>query len=530
MTTFLFDYPLLSFIYQEIDDGNPERLICYDLCNNLPKIRRDITDFSEILDIYLLETICFLGKYHKNYFRKDEKPLFGLRKKINENDLNCNEPGFWTKLASHAENLKKIAIKTDVWNHYVEIEIPFSVALHSLTLNGICLNKDKIKNILNFSLIAEQKITYALELNNVNGTSIEDLNEWIKGYGFFEFLSPGQDRITVNELSLLKYRHQVFQIFSRLEKLRRIQNFLKGISNCDKIKPFYKTMGAVTGRCTSIKPNIMGIPKIFRPIIIPSRSDFGIVECDYSQMEVGILAALSGDIKLIKDFNSTDVYRKTGELFWGDTSDVSREKAKIIFLGIQYGLSLKSIVAMLESTEKEVTTILEQLFNRYQTLSKHLTSQVKFGIRNGFSENISGLKRYRRDISTPSNYWERNWYRNFPVQSSGATVFKKAIVDIYRAMKNDPFHLLVPLYDSVVFECPIDQLPATISSVKECMVKSMNFFFPALVPKISINDVDVTCWNSQGKTDSIEAFLNDPLSKINIKEKPRSNIDWSQYF
>lgn len=499
----------------------------------------ELDGYDEILDIYLMESILYLGKYHRRYFNcEQEIPRYGVREHISkiagDGRLESSSPliipqSFWMRLFVYAMKLKDRIVRDGVWEHYRNIELSFAVNLYRLTRNGVTLDSNRLENIQQKFTYAMQKLLYALDVNNVNGTEIKDLNDWIRGYGFNEYFSYGRDEISMRDLALLENKHQVFKIFLRLNKLKRAKNLLDSIQNQQKIRPIYRTMGAVTGRCTSTNPNIMGIPKIFRPVVIPSRPDFGIVECDYSQMEVGVAAALSNDKNLINDFNTTDVYEKAGLLLFGCEGGDSRQKAKIIFLGIQYGLSTKTIAKRLEIPEIEAMKILRHLFSRYGALSGYLNDLEISGQDNGFVKNISGLMRFRRYPEREANYWERNWFKNFPIQSSAASVFKSAIIKICQEFRNEQLHLLVPLYDSIVFECPIDRLKEITGVVVDCMRNSMKEFFPMLKPKVTVNDSSPCCWNSDGKNNSIEKFLDDPLSDIDIREKPSKNVDWSNY-
>jgi len=539
LTTSHFDGDLPPVISHDLRDESMCLLVCYDLKNCLANLDLIADEYGEILDIYLLESILFHGKYHKRYFEDEQKiPAYGLRKHISESlpkrpgDLNgvSGIPhNFWPRLLRYARTLKKRVISVGAWEHYQDVELRFSLALHTLTSNGVTIDHIMLRRIRQKAESAYQKILYALDINNVSGPEIKDLNEWVRGYGFDGFFPAGRDEISMKDLSLLEDQHQVFKIFERLDKLKRVNSFLNSIGEQRIIRPFYKAMGTVTGRCTSTNPNIMGIPKIFRPVVIPSRPDFGIVECDYSQMEVGVAAALAEDQNLIDDFNTSDVYEKAGELLFGRTGGGSRSKAKIIFLGIQYGLSRKTIARRLEITEKEASEILANLYARYGSLKKYLANLQRAGKENGYVENISGLRRYRRYPERVPNYWERNWFKNFPIQSSAASVFKKAIIKMYQELKHDPFYLLVPLYDSVVFECPRNRIQEITKVVEGCMISSMKEYFPKLRPKVSINNLDPGCWNSEGKSNSVEEFFDNPLFDIDIGEKPSSNIDWSSY-
>jgi DNA polymerase I-like protein with 3'-5' exonuclease and polymerase domains len=409
------------------------------------------------------------------------------------------------------------------------VELPFSLSLFHLSKNGIAFQTSKIERILRKTKAAKQHLYNALEVNNLTGFEIKDLNDWIKGYGFKEYFPAYRDAISINDLALLEDSHQVFKIFLRIDKLKRIENFLLSLKGQYIVYPNYKMMGTATGRCTSNSPNVMGIPRIFRSIVIPSRDDFGIIECDYSQMEIGVAAALSCDTNLIKDFNSEDVYIKTSNWLFEKGKTVSRNKAKIMFLGIQYGLSNNTIAKRLEISLTETNEILNQFYARYHNLYEYLKEQERIGAKIGWVKSVSGLKRHRLDRSAPPNYWENNWFKNFPIQSSAASVFKGAISKIYQKFKDTPFNLLIPLYDSVVFEAPLKNIKEITNGVVECMVSSMKDYFPDLQPKVSVNDSNLSYWNAGENNESIDNFLKNPVYDIDIRDKPSSNVNWSEY-
>lgn len=524
---------------EKINSENESLIIVYDLYKSLPELSTEIDAYGEVIDIYLLESILYLGKYHKNYFQSEQDiPTYGLRRYFNallsksqnnEVDILDIPPDFYHRIIEHAKSLKKRAIQTGVWKHYRSLELPFAIGLFHLTQKGIFIDPAKLQIIKNKTRTARHKLYRALEANNMNGHEIKDLNDWIRGFKFHEYFPASSDEISMKDLALLEDKHQVFKIFLRLDKLKRIERILRNFNNVTMVKPDYRIMGSATGRCTSRNPNVMGIPKIFRPIVIPSQDDFGIVECDYSQMEVGILAALAEDENLIKDYNNGDVYKKVGKWLSGRGRGISRSKAKIIFLGLQYGLSKSTIAKRLEISKKETLELLKQLYEKYTRLSSYLEEQEILGFQRGYAQSISGLRRYRLNKDNQPSYWENNWFKNFPVQSSASSIFKRAIVKMYQRLKDAPFHILVPLYDSVVFEAPLTRLEEITGIVKDCMISSMKDFFPTLKARVSVNDSDPSCWNAEGETGSIENFLENPLQDIDIKEKRSGNVDWSEY-
>lgn len=537
--TSLFDKNSDLTICKTKATNTTQQLITYDLYNAFKYNKSAGFNNIEIIDIYLLETILEMGKYHKNYFTNSQSiPEYGIKKhiqNISQNNLSNNIDDYYQSndfcdwIIEYSEQLKNNAVKTGVWKHYCEIELPFAIAMLSLTKNGIKLNSTLIDNIYSGIHQAKQKIYFALEANSLCGTSINDLNDWINGYGYNEYFPAGRDNLTIQDIALLEDHHQVFKIFSRYEKVKRIENIINKLKQTSTVFPQFMMIVSSTTRCTSRDPNIMGLPKIFRPIVIPSQKNYGIVECDYAQMEVGIIAALANDKNLIYDFNNSDVYQTVGDLLFKRKDAASRKKAKIIFLGILYGLSKRTLAKRLSLNTNETESLLATLFNRYQPLLKFLSQTEEFGRINGYSINITGLKRYRINRCVEPTYWEKNWFKNFPVQASASSVFKRAIVRINSALKSADFNLLIPHYDAVVFEAPLNQLKQYILDVKSCMVKSMQEYFPNLMPKISVNDYNPTCWNDEGQMNSVDKFIRNPLYGINVKEKRTGNIDWSEY-
>jgi DNA polymerase I-like protein with 3'-5' exonuclease and polymerase domains len=180
-------------------------------------------------------------------------------------------------------------------------------------------------------------------------------------------------------------------------------------------------------------------------------------------------------------------------------------------------------------TSGQVKAILDKFYGRYDGVAQYLKNLEAEGVINGYAQNIFGLRRYRYNKSISPNYWEKNWFKNFPVQSTAAVIFKNAIIKIAHRFRGKSFNLLVPLYDSIVFESPKSELNDTTDQIVKIMTSSMTEFFPMLKPRISTTKEDPSCWNHGGNADSIEKFLSDPLHGIDIYEHQTGNVDWSKY-
>lgn len=527
-------------IQKTIHSASSHVLITYDLFNTL-RNGQDILNLEkfEIIDIYLLEMILDLGRYHRKYF-SDLKlvPECGIKKHIHSFSSQNSGPknsscflsdDFVDWVIGYSRYLKEEAKKREVWEHYRNIEIPFAISLLHLSRKGITLDNRQMSKIGSNINEAKQRIYFAFDSNNLCGSDLKDLNDWINAYGFNDFFPAGRDNLRLEDISLLEDQHQVFKIFARHEKIKRIEHFINRYRHLSVVFPKFMILGSSTARCTSRDPNIMGIPKAFRPVIVPSNENYGIVECDYAQMEVGIIGALSRDRNLIYDFNNSDVYQTVGEFLFKGKDDASRKKAKIIFLGILYGLSKKTLAKRLNQDLNSTEALFRSLFSRYRSLQRYLTSIEESGKKLGYAQNITGLKRYRFKKDIEPTFWEKNWFKNFPVQASASSVFKNSIILINDLLKSKDFNLLVPHYDAIVFEAPLNQLEDRINDVKSCMITSMQMFFPDLIPRIKVNDRNPACWNEPGSDNSLEQLINNPLFDINIKTNRSNNINWLEY-
>jgi len=250
------------------------------------------------------------------------------------------------------------------------------------------------------------------------------------------------------------------------------------------LRPKYNTFGSVTGRCTATSPAILNLPKTYRHFITASEGKV-IIESDYSQMEIGVLAALSNDKQLIDDFNTGDVY-----LMFAGKAAITRDDAKQIVLGIIYGMSPKSVSLLLHIDVGAAIKLINEFYSVYPNVKAYLDNQIIDGEKNGYVQSITGLKRYRAEeySSQGASFWEKNWFKNFPIQASAAAIFKTAIIELNKELHEQyigDFKLLVPHYDALVYQVPTAKEQHYVSQVEQAMIRAMIKFLPVLRPKIS---------------------------------------------
>lgn len=283
---------------------------------------------------------------------------------------------------------------------------------------------------------------------------------------------------------MLRSVDPIFENLHRIDKIERSARIATGlVGRQGRFIPEYDTMGAVTGRCTSRNPNLMGLPRESRHIIRPERG-MQIIECDYKQMEIGVLAGLSKDELLTKDFNTGDVYSRFAE-----SVSISRDTAKTLVLGILYGMTTNTLATLLKADEGQASMLVEKFFSRYETVHQYQKELVKKGEQQGYLDSVSGLRRFVNNSApktTATRSWENNWFKNFPIQSSAATLFKQAIIDLADQLFGRNFKLIVPHYDAIVFQAPTEESDMYTKQVEAAMFRAMKTQFPYLNPQIDV--------------------------------------------
>jgi DNA polymerase-1 len=301
-----------------------------------------------------------------------------------------------------------------------------------------------------------------------------------------------------------------------------------------RVHPFHRQLGTHTGRQTSKWPNILGLERVLRPLIVPDPG-CGIGEVDYSQIEVGIAAAVYQDSKLIEMYNSEDVYSAMAQHFYSNRlseedrslpgSDFKRkhpelrELMKTCTLGIIYGITAHGLSLLLNTRKTEATILQERFMNMFPQLQGALVLASAFGAIRGYATTMTGLRRYRAKRGRVSN-WEKNWLTNHPVQGSAAVVFKVAgnRLDVLYQQYNA--RLIIPLHDAFVFEAPLEVLNEVALLTERVMCETVREYFPELRPKAEVNIRRLDCWNKDGDADALIRWLEDPLMEVGIKGCP----------
>jgi DNA polymerase-1 len=242
---------------------------------------------------------------------------------------------------------------------------------------------------------------------------------------------------------------------------------------------------AVTGRLSSINPNLQNIPirtergREIRKAFIPRDKDHIILSADYSQIELRIVAAISGDPAMIEAFQQKrDIHNATAAKVYGidesAVTKVQRYKAKSVNFGIIYGQGAFGLADNLGISRAEAKEIIENYKKQFASIQKYMDTTINFAKEHGYVKTLMGRKRWLKDINsanfTVRSFAERNAI-NSPIQGSAADMIKMAMIKIHQEFKSRKIKskMLLQVHDELVFDALREEAEEIKPLIIECM-------------------------------------------------------------
>ncbi|MFH1386809.1 MAG: DNA polymerase I [bacterium] len=242
---------------------------------------------------------------------------------------------------------------------------------------------------------------------------------------------------------------------------------------------FNQTITA-TGRLSSSDPNLQNIPGRLHPAFIPGKKDWVILAADYSQVELRILAHLSGDPALIEAFQKdADIHQLTA-----DELGIPRAAAKTVNFGIIYGISDFGLAKQLKIKRTEAAIYIEKYFKRHLGVKAFIEKTIKEAKTNGYVATLLGRKRPIPDLNNPNGSFRAAAERmaiNTPVQGTAADMIKIAMVRINSKPPTSHYKLLLQVHDELVFECSPNEVDSLREIVETEMVNALKLSVPIKV-------------------------------------------------
>lgn len=477
-----------------------DTMIAHYLLN--PDMRHNMDILAETyLNYQPIPIENLIGKKGKNQGTMREVPL-DLQTEYAVEDADIT----WQLHTIFSEQLKKDKLT----RLYEDIEAPLIKVLADMEIEGIRMDEDVLSGL---SVALTEDIKF-LE-NKIYGQAKTEFNLASPkqlGTVLFEELKlvdkptktkTGQYGTGEEILSKLAFKHPIVAEILEWRGLVKLKNtYVDSLPNevnkkTGRIHTTYSQAVASTGRLSSNNPNLQNIPirtergKEIRKAFVPRNSDYLLLSADYSQIELRLIAELSGDEELKTAFlRGEDIHRSTAsKVFNVPLELVSREQrsyAKTVNFGIIYGVSAFGLSQQTDLSQKESKELIDTYFRTYPGLKNYIQSQIDFARKTGYVETILGRRRYLKNINSANAVVragdERNAV-NAPIQGSAADIIKIAMIRIHEELEKEKLHskMILQVHDELVFDVLKEEMDIVMPLVKQAMENAYPLSIPLIV-------------------------------------------------
>ncbi|WP_295220986.1 DNA polymerase I [uncultured Chryseobacterium sp.] len=399
--------------------------------------------------------------------------------------------------------------KENLEDLFFNIEMPLMEVLAKMELAGISLDEKWLAqesiDLENDLRQLEAKI-FELSGEEFNVNSPKQLGEIL-----FEKMQldpkakktkTGQYATSEDILQKLASKHEIIQHILEYRTYQKLKSTYvdalpSQIEKSDnRVHTNFSQTTAATGRLASVNPNLQNIPiRTLRGQQIRGAFVAGegkkIISADYSQIELRLIAEISGEDNMIKAFqDGEDIHASTAAKLFNipleEVSKIQRSQAKTVNFGILYGQGAFALAEQTGLSRSEAKQMIEAYFETYSKLKAYMADQVKKAREIGYVETILGRKRHLKDISSGNfvvrAHAERNAV-NAPIQGSAADVVKMAMIKIQKEFEKEKLQtrMLLQVHDELVFESPVEEVELAINIIKIEMENAIETQVPLLV-------------------------------------------------
>ena len=396
-----------------------------------------------------------------------------------------------------------------------DIEIPLTKVLAKMEHTGVAIDVDYLKELSSYmteKLAELEDLIYQLAGGAFNINSPKQVAEVLFDKLGLKTKKKKSRSTSAEVLEELAQEYEICDYILQHRKFSKLKSTYTDvlptlISKRDgRIHTTYNQALTVTGRLSSSNPNLQNIPirteegnKIRSAFCAMDKENSLILSADYSQIELRLLAHVSGDKHLIHAFTSgEDIHTMTASKVFGvGISEVTKEmrrRAKAVNFGIVYGQSKYGLAKNLGITPAEAQEFIDKYFETYPGVKDYMNYEVDFVNKHGYVETIFGRKRYLSSELQSSNFQIREFAQraaiNQPLQGTAADLIKMAMIDVERELesRNLKTRMIMQVHDELVFEVPKTEL----EEVKELALRCMELNQPLQVPL----EVDINCGSS----------------------------------
>ncbi len=459
--------------------------------HNLETLARNYLDYT----VLTYEEVCGKGAKQIGF---DEIPIDVATRYSAEDAWIAVH--LWNQLRPRLENEKLMEV-------FATVDLPLVGVLSRMEAQGVCLDVPFLKKLStefehDLAAIEKRIQSYAREPINLNST------RQIAQLLFEDLKLPAQSKTKTGYstdakvLADLSHLHEVPKLLLEYREISKLKGtYVDPLPEMrdptdGKIHAAFHQTVAATGRLSSSDPNLQNIPiktergRRIRQAFVPEEGNL-LLSADYSQIELRLLAHMSGDKELVRSFVADeDVHRRTASEIYGVkpemVTDHQRGVAKAINFGLMYGKTAFGLAQELKIGRKEAQETIDTYFKRYAGVKHFLDQQIILAKDRGYAVTMLGRKRYLRDIDARNPMVRQNAERmamNTPIQGTAADMIKLAMIEVDEELRKGGFKskLTVQVHDELVLDCPKDEAPEVQKLVCRIMENAMKLDVPLKV-------------------------------------------------
>lgn len=395
---------------------------------------------------------------------------------------------------------------------FYEMEMPLAKVLADMELYGFCVDKNSLlefgKYLGDLIEISEKKI-YELAGEEFNINSPKQLGEILFEKLGLKVISKTKTGYSTNSevLEKLSDEHEIIEHIKNYRaqmklKSTYVDGMLPLISPVDgRIHSKFNQTVTATGRISSTEPNLQNIPvrtplgREMRKMFVAGGNEYTLLDADYSQIELRVLAHIANDKTLISAFKSgDDIHTLTASQVFGvDKDDVTedmRRSAKAVNFGIVYGISDFALAGDLKITKKMAKAYMDSYFETYSEVKAYMDGIVEQAKADGYVETMFHRRRYIPELKS-QKFFERAFGErvalNTPVQGTAADIIKLAMVNVHKRLEGMKSRLILQIHDELIVETHKDETDKVKQIIRESMESAAKLSVP-LVAEVNEGD------------------------------------------
>ena len=499
---------------------NDEQFV-FDVATDLFSMAAGVCDFFEKMkDVFESENImkiCFDSKQDMYYLKQykislnnyfdvsiakylvDGVPVDSVKDVFFDDDKTA----IAIKSLKFFEDYKKKIDEENLNFLFYEVENPLSKVLFLMEEEGFKIDieiLDALKEKYNIEVKSLESKIYELAGEEFNINSPKQLGQIL--YEKLGLSHNKKQSTSADHLKEIETEHEIVRFVLRYRKVAKfLSTYIEGIyPHIDKegfVHTYFKQTFTTTGRLSSTEPNLQNIPirseesKEIRSMFVASSKDHVLIDADYSQIELRLLAHLSHDPMFVDAFNNgLDIHAKTAANVFGvPESEVTkdmRRMAKVVNFGVIYGISEYGLADDLKISPRDARVYIKNYYDNHTAVRKFMDNAIATAKETGKASTLFGRTRKMFDINA-SNFMVRSRAerasQNMPLQGTAADIIKIAMVNTFNALKNSGLKakLIMQVHDELIIDCPVDEVDEVSKLLKREMENATKLDVPLVI-------------------------------------------------